>query len=202
MIIVSSNVLLHKLNQYMVNTTSFSKNKKWPFYLTVLVTFLILKYSFTLADNENLFFLLWPTNKIVIYFTSSPSQFINEKGYFFENLNIIIDKSCSGYNFWLILFLMISSLVPKYLKTNYSKLIVLPGLLLISYMITVFVNSSRIVFSILLQNLLPDNFENQYTWLHQTEGTFVYLLYLLIIYSGCDFVLKKLPQYNEKSPQS
>jgi hypothetical protein len=40
--------------------------------------------------------------------TGSHSVYISDKGYYHDNLNILIEKSCSGFNFLLLCFCMLT----------------------------------------------------------------------------------------------
>lgn len=154
--------------------------KNMPYYLTAIGLFILLKFVFANADNNDLKFLLSPTNTIVELLTGSQSVFNQENGYFFEHLNIIIDKSCSGFNFWLLCFLMLTFLIIKYLKNSKGKIIALMVSFISAYFITMMVNSSRIFASIIIQNQ-NYSFVNQ-PIVHESIGIVTNLTFLILIY--------------------
>ena len=134
-------------------------NKKYEKQLTVIAIFLLLKYAFTIADASDLIFLLKPTNIFVGLLTGSHSVYIECNGYYHETLNIIINKSCSGFNFWLLSFLSFA-----YLKLP------IPTALGCAYLLTIFANTSRIFASIAMQSRA----------LHEAIGIITYLSFLIL----------------------
>ena len=149
------------------------------------------------ASTQELMFILWPTNIIVEVMTGIKSVHKNNDGFFYSNLNIIINKSCSGFNFFMICFLMLSFSAINVLKTHKQIVtaIVLP--LFISTISTVFANSSRILIAIYVKKIMPDS-SNKYPWLHQTEGIIVYLFLLIIIHTSFTFLIQKIQDKNEE----
>jgi exosortase K len=89
-------------------------NRNIPYYLTSVGLFVLLKVGFTFADNNDLAFLLKPTDKFVGLLTGSQSVFLAKDGFFYEKMNVVIDKSCSGFNFWILCFLVFAYLGLKY----------------------------------------------------------------------------------------
>lgn len=163
-------------------------------YLIALLVFVVLKIIFKYANTEQLEFLLKPTNKIVEIITNSNSEYVFKKGFYHESLNIIIDKSCSGFNFWLISFLMLSFLLLQNFINKKMRLIVLPLALSLAYFITILVNSSRILIAVFAQNTFI-KMHADYSWLHQAEGSFVYLFSLVLVYLTTELLLKKISKY-------
>lgn len=171
--------------------------KNIPFYILIIFIFLILKLIFSFLNTNEIIFLLKPTNKLVEIFTGQNSFFIPNEGYFYENLNIIINKSCSGFNFLLLCFVMLSFSALKFLVSTYKKLIFILLIFIFSFIFTIFVNASRINFSIVLSNKSSFDFNN-ISWLHQAEGIFVYLFFLVAIYLFFEFIMKKISIRYEK----
>ena len=162
------------------------------YYLIAIGIFILLKIGFIFADNNDLVFLLKPTNKLIEFFTNSNSQYFTESGYFHEKLDIIIDKSCSGFNFWILCYMMLTFLALRFLKHKIYKFIAIPSMLVFAYFMTIFVNASRILFSILIDNLGEKFINYKINWLHQAEGTFIYLFFLIVIYLGFEHLFKRL----------
>ena len=71
----------------------------------VLALFIILKIDYRFSDNEDLLFLTKPVDVIVSFILGS-SSFYSDNGFYYPDLNIVIDKSCSGFNLMLIAFLV------------------------------------------------------------------------------------------------
>lgn len=158
-------------------------NKNLLYYLTAIGIFILLKYGYTIANNNDLIFLLKPTNILVGLLTGTKSVYSTGNGYFHQELNILIDKSCSGFNFWLLSFLMLTFLLLKYFKNNLHKVIIIPFTLMVAYLVTIFVNASRIFVSIIIQNQ-SDNFisEKYQLILHESIGIITNLVFLIVVY--------------------
>jgi len=156
--------------------------KNIPYYLIAVGLFILLKFGFTLADNNDLTFLLKPTDKLVGLLTGSHSVYLSDSGYFHEHLNIIIDKSCSGFNFWILSFLLFTYLTVKHFDRTLSKILTIPTALIGAYLLTIFVNTSRIFASILVQTQTKSIFLNQQYIIHEAIGITTNLTFLILAY--------------------
>ena len=159
-----------------------------PCYLIVAGLFILLKFGFTLADNGDLAFLLLPVNGIVGFLTGSSAVFLPEDGFFHEKLGILIDKSCSGFNFWMLCFLVFSYPALRYTDRPLHKFLSIPVVLLFSYLLAVFVNTSRIFTSLLLQHYMGNIRPEQQDLFHQATGITINLSFLLLSY----FMMEKI----------
>lgn len=165
--------------------------KNIPYYLIAIGIFILLKIGYTFADNDDLIFLLNPTDTLVGVITNSNSYYLAESGFFNSRLNIIIDKSCSGFNFWILCFIALTFLAIKNLDKIHHKIIALPTILALSYIFTILVNSSRILVSTVIHSSELTFIGSSPSWLHQAEGSFIYLSFLIVIYLGFEYLLKK-----------
>lgn len=164
-------------------------NKNTPYHVTAIGLFILLKFSYTIARTEDLTFLLSPTSKVIGLITGSKSAFIQDSGYFHPQLNILIDKSCSGFNFLLLCFLMLSFLALKYFQTKISKTLALTFSLIGASLITIFVNSSRILTALVVQS---QSFSiTQHPLAHEVVGIITNLTFLILIYLSVEKVLLK-----------
>lgn len=157
-------------------------NKNILYYLIAVILFIFLKIGFTFADNKDLTFLLYPTDKLVSLLTGSHSIFLDEYGYFYENINIVIEKSCSGFNFWVLCFLLFTYLGLKYFDRNLHKILIIPTAFLSAYLLTIFANVSRIVASIVVRNQTLTIFPNEQSMIHEIVGIATYFSFLIIAY--------------------
>lgn len=173
-------------------------SKNVPYYLTAVGLFILLKFAFTLADNEDLFFLLKPTDILVGLLTGSRSVYLQDSGYFHEQLNILIDKSCSGFNFWALCFLLFTYLTVRHFDKTSSKIVTIPASLIGAYLLTLFVNTSRIFVSIIVQGQTNNILLNRQPIIHEAIGIITYLSFLILAYLLIDYLLKNRRQ-NEKS---
>ena len=154
-------------------------SKNLYYYILIVGLFLILKAFHSTAANSDLKFLLFPTTQIVDLATDSESDFYEDMGFVNSQLNIVIDKSCSGFNFLILCFVCLSFTAIGYFNKNLYKSLSIVFLLIISYFLTIFANSSRILVSVSLQKLQILNITKQ---IHQAEGVFVYLFFLIAFY--------------------
>lgn len=156
-------------------------------YILVTCCFIILKFAFTYTDNDSIRFLTKPTNTIVELFANSSSIYCSANGYIHPKLNIVIDRSCSGYNYWILCFIMFSFLIFGKVTDTWSRLILIPIILFFSYFLTIFVNSSRILTSIFIESLFLEEVKG----LHQAEGVLIYSSFLILFYLVFNHLLNK-----------
>lgn len=167
------------------------------YYLSAAALFIVLKFAFTIASVDDLLFLLKPTNSFVALLADSPSVYLDNRGYFHQSLNIVIDKSCAGFNFWLLSFLVFVYLFLNHISRAWHKFFVLPTALFLGYLLTIFVNSSRIYASIIIQNQTKFIQINQ-DYLHEAIGIITNLSFLILAYYLTEkFLIYK--QFNAKS---
>jgi exosortase K len=172
--------------------------KNTPYYILTLVVFILLKIGYKSASNNTLGFLLKPTNKLVEIITNSRSTYSSINGFFYSDFNIVINKSCSGYNYWLILFIMGSFLGLYHAQNLLQKSIVIPISLLIGFVLTILVSTSRIYVSLLLKHQtdrISHLISEQSS--HEIIGITINLTFLITTYLLIDRTLK-----NEKHTQS
>ncbi len=148
------------------------------YYVIVGVLFLILKFTFKYMDNDALVFMIKPVSSAISLITNASAIYSNDTGFYFNRLNIIIDRSCSGYNFGLMCFAISAVSAVRFFKTTILKSLIIPIALMVAYIVTILVNISRILTSLLTQQTAL----NKWGWFHQLEGTFIYLLSLIGFY--------------------
>lgn len=171
-----------------------------PYYGIIALIFIGAKLIYPYLTIDNLYFLLTPISYLVAFFTDTEMSFSVESGYYFPLLNIVIDKSCSGFNFWLIAFVVFSFMMINSKNSNLSfgrrvvpevsghsgtseshKIIGIVKAIMMAYILTIIANTSRIVSIIKMNNIFP-TWNEQYEWLHAAQGTFVYLFFLIGFY--------------------
>ncbi len=185
-------------NQFNSNR-KVMKNNNIPFYALAIGIFILLKYTFKYADNNDLFFILKPTDKVIELITNTQSTFNINTGFYHEKLNIIIDRSCSGFNFLTLNFLILSYLGLNFCRTSTAKLIVFPSALLLSYLFTIFVNAARIFVSIVVYNLSKNILNDQQHLIHEAVGIITDLSFLIFIYVIIVKLLKNSKYFEEYS---
>lgn len=163
-----------------------------------LLIFMGMKLALPHLDIEDIRFLLAPTNKIIELFFASDAVYSSSSGYYHTALNMVINKSCSGFNFLLISFLMYSFIL---LKSNLTKpyfgiLLSLP----LAYITTIVANVSRISGYLVMMQNPAINTNSQL--LHKAEGIFVYLTLLILAYISFNYIINKIEHKHEKATQS
>lgn len=158
--------------------------KRFITFCTAVIPPGLFKLYYIDATEADLFFLLKPVDIFVSLTTGCESIFLKDTGYWYESLNIIINKSCSGGNFLIMVYVMLFFLFIQHKKI---RLRLIPWLLLLAWILTLFVNSSRIITSLFINSSLPLFFRN-----HLAEGIFIYFLYLTGIYIITDKILTKV----------
>ena len=157
-------------------------------YLLVTICYIIYKQTVSSYSQELLMFLLEPVSHIVSFFTSSSFFYDNNNGFVFSSLDIVINKSCSGTNFWAISFVMLSfQFFRKDFFGGKFNSIAIPFTLVLSYLCTLIVNSSRIIISAFQQqsyHLLER--------LHFYTGIVIFSIALIIIYLCFEYCLTKI----------
>jgi exosortase K len=165
-------------------------NRNIPYYLTIVGLFILLKIGFTFADNNDLTFLLKPTVKVVELLTGSHAVFIAENGYYFEKINILVGKSCAGFDYFLLCLCVFSYLGLKYFHKPLHKILAIITSLIFSYLIAIFANSSRIFASIIVRNQTINFMSNQQYSIHETVGVITNLSFLILAYILIEKILK------------
>ena len=159
-----------------------------PYYLTAVVLFILFKFIFTHAENNDLTFLLKPTDTLVGFLTGSHSIYFPDTGYYHSELHILIDKSCSGFNFWMLSFVSFTFLAVRYFDIHLHKILALSMALVASYLLTLFVNTSRIFVSIIVHAQTKNIFAEQQHMLHEAIGIITNLTFLVLAY----YIIEKI----------
>ncbi len=168
------------------------KSTDLQYYFVVFGLFILLKFGYTLATVNDMIFLIKPTNTLLECITGSSAVYVENVGYYFRQSDIIIDKSCSGFNFWMLSFLSFSYLFTQYYSKTQQKLASLPFLLVGSYILTILVNTSRIFVSMLVHSQTNTILPNHQQILHQSIGVLTNITFLIITYLLIDACLKYL----------
>ena len=168
--------------------------KHSTYYIVGIALFIGLKLMYSNANNNQVFILLKPVDKIVSFIFDSHSVYNNNTGFFHEKLNITIDKSCSGFNFLMLSFILLYFSFLKSLKSQFLKILVIPLALLFAYSFTLFVNASRVLTAIFIKKKTSLD----YAWLHEAEGVFIYLSFLIALYISINYVQNKIINTHEK----
>lgn len=143
------------------------------------------------SSNTDLLFLLGPLNFILSLFTNSIGFFDPEVGFYHKSLSIAIDKSCAGFNFLIIAFGSLFSIIHKPKNSVKKNLSGIAPSLVIAYLVTLSANSSRVLISIKTHHLADELPWISSGWFHEATGSFVFIAALLCI---CFFIHRQKNQ--------
>jgi exosortase K len=166
-------------------------NKKTMCIGAIVFTAFVLKLFYPSSSTDDLQLFIQPTAEIVSILHNEPFMH-NASGFYFPQLNVLIEKSCSGFNFFIIALCVFASIVPYQYLSSRLTVFVMPFLVLFVYGITICVNTSRIVVAIFMLRLEPEMPWITQPWVHEAEGALVYLFALLGAYLITTHYLNKL----------
>jgi exosortase K len=161
-------------------------------------SFIALKFWYTTASVEAMSFILLPVTIIIEWITSHSSTHQVGEGYLFSNLNIIISKSCSGFNFFLLCTMMLLVHLITTSESTTPKTRVTISLLATSYLSTLLANCSRIVCSLKIEQHKLDILSE--ALMHTAIGVFTYISFLIATYVLVDHLYFKKLSYADTAP--
>jgi len=168
--------------------------------LVLLSIFLIfavfLKIYYIYADNSSLRWILFPTTIIVSLFSGIHFYFIDNVGYTSFNGFYVINKTCAGLNFLIIIFTLSIVLIFRIREKVINNLFIFLTLLLSCFVLTIIANSSRIYSSIFIEMIkhqLPF-LKSSKNWFHEAMGIVIFFSYLLLYY----FIIKRVKKWMEQ----
>lgn len=168
------------------------QSKKDIIFITIAIIIgLIFKQFYAISSTHHLLFILSPVNMLIELFFGLKSSYDAATGFYFESLNIVIDKSCAGVNFWIVAFWAAVSIWVRQNKYLKYKSLIFIGLLVLTYIFTIFANASRIAIAIIALQLKDTITLFSKPWFHEAEGAFVYLFFLLLFSLGLNYLLNK-----------
>lgn len=166
-------------------------NRNTLYYLIASLFFILFKLWYRTAETNQLTFLLKPVDIFIRSLTGVSSTYIENNGYYYQELQVVIDKSCSGFNFGILSFLVITYLLLKYATQPKHQLLAIPMSLTTAYLLTIFVNSSRIFCSLIIENQTNLFFKSQQHIIHESIGIIINLTFLTLTYILLEKVLSK-----------
>lgn len=168
-------------NKYLNNTKVF-----W--YLGVIGSGLLIYSAYQYGSLEQLLIILRP----VVFMTEKALgiSFYYEPGIGFINTELytVINRTCSGAGFWITSLCMLGfSFVPQ-TKNIFKGMYLFLSFLVLTYLITVAANTSRVIMAIRFLQLTSKSLGSLERLIHQAIGILVYGVYLCITY----FIFLKL----------
>lgn len=173
-------------------------NRNFPYYIFAVILFVALKLLYTQSTNDDLLFILTPTDSLVSIITGTYSVYQPEAGFLHEQLNIIVGKSCAGFNFMLLSFITLSFVTIRRPEKSIYKALIIPVTLIFAYIFTIFTNTCRIVVSIHVQSLADTIYTARpHELLHEATGIAINLGFLVLLFYLSEKIIQKR-KYNEK----
>lgn len=150
-----------------------------------------LKYHYSQACSDDLAWILGPTAGLVELTTGMQFERESHTGYISHESHIIIAPSCAGVNFFIIAFCMAALSGIPHIKHKRLKFLWLTGSILSAYLLTIFVNTIRIILSIYSYKADIYSFWITPQRVHRLEGTLIYFFFLCLFY----MIIKKVIRY-------
>ena len=150
--------------------------------IVIISACFLMKLWFSFSTTENLLFILKPVNWLVHASIDGSFNIRDDGSYYYPKLNVLIDKSCSGFNFLIICWGALSSVLVKTSRGWATNLLGLSKAMLIAYVLTIAVNASRIIISITLLQFSANAEWVSSPWFHEALGSMIYIISLLLTY--------------------
>jgi exosortase K len=150
--------------------------------LLVLICAFTLKLYYSTASADELRWILAPTTALVELLNGASFEFESRAGYISRERGFLIANSCSGVNFLITAFLMLSM---RKLLSDRSKNPgwgFIPTSAVIAYLVTLVANTARISIALRLRQMPADAGWLSPDQLHRFEGVFIYFGFLLLLY--------------------
>ncbi|HKQ77182.1 MAG TPA: exosortase K [Blastocatellia bacterium] len=147
-----------------------------------LVCAFTLKLYYSTASADDLRWILAPTTALVELLSGVSFEFESRAGYISRERSFLIANSCSGVNFLITAFLMLSI---RKLLGDRSKNIgwgFIPRAAVIAYVTTLVANTARITIALRLRQMPADAGWLNPDQFHRVEGVFIYFGFLMLLY--------------------
>lgn len=147
--------------------------------LTIMLS-LSVKLFYSTAGPGELKWILFPTTALVEAFTSISFLFDPGKGYVAVDRLVVIGPGCAGLNFFVIALCMcVFSFIGQYERNKVCWFI---GFILLTYVVTLLVNASRIVAGIMLLEMGGHMGFDVSGTVHAAQGTLFYFFFLIVYF--------------------
>jgi len=165
----------------------------WGLFILTFIALIALKLMHQQASVDDLQFLLQPVVQALSW--SRPDIFTYLPGVGFVNANqsVIIDKGCSGLNFWVIACALgIFTVIPSMLSIR-LKILAYLGLWVLAWAVTLLANTARINIALWYQqHSLPQPMMSP-AGLHEAIGVVSYVVFLILYYVFLVYSIRQKP---------
>ncbi len=181
----------------MINSKTFSQKYEnsystYIFYISCLIIVIIIKLFYRNAESSSLLFILAPVTGLVGTFTGIPFYYGPETGYLSLDGSIEIGPGCAGINFLVILFCTLVFSFIRQFRGTIKKAAIFSAFLLLSYIITIMVNTFRIVASISISKFNDAWLGLDKVFFHKITGALIYFFFLTLCYIGMSKLISLL----------
>ncbi len=165
-------------------------NNNIIYYTALFGLFTGFRWAYSVADNNDVYWLVAPTSRLVSWLTGETAVYDSAIGFGYSGLNIVIEKLCSGFNFWLLSASMLIYRGLRHYNRPLQKAFLFPFGAVFCYFLTILANTSRILTAIKTNTFCPA-WQKSYPWLHELQGSIIYLSCLIGLYLLLDFWWRK-----------
>ena len=141
-----------------------------------------LKAFYSTASVNDLRWILAPTTFLIEIVTGEQFHFESYEGYMNSDFSFLIADSCSGVNFLIAAFLMISLLLIWNGESDSANWRSIPFAALAAYVFTLAANTVRISFAVRLHRMEAPSIWLNPEQLHRFQGIFIYFGFLVLIF--------------------
>jgi exosortase K len=151
-------------------------------FLSILLAAGSLKLYYSAASADDLFWILWPTTRLTELVTGMQFEFESYAGYMSSDRTFLIAAPCSGVNFLIAAFVMLSFRMLWPGRRQSISWGFLPGAAVLAYVATIVANTVRISSAMWLNTTRPDIAGLGRDELHRLDGILIYFGSLLLLY--------------------
>ena len=148
----------------------------------VLLICAAIKYYYSTASVNDLLWILAPTRLLVELATGVSFTFESYAGYMSSDHSFLIAAACSGVNFLITAFLMLSVARLWKLRAQVVSWRFIPVSLAVAFLTTIVANTVRISIALYIRRADPELIWLNPGELHRFEGIVVYFGFLLLLF--------------------
>jgi exosortase K len=183
------------LNKHSTMKKLINKTALW--FCITIITAIVLRILLKGIASGEMILMLNPTSTF-LEVALDQQALSTQSGFYFPDLNITLDRSFSGENFFIIIFCLLSFTVPYHIFKSWQAISIYIGVLLASFILTILISSVRIISALpilRIQDSMP--WINSF-WMQRVEGGIIYLSGLLLVYMLFKNVFIKMKDYYTK----
>lgn len=168
--------------------------------LLVLLCAFLVKHYYSTASVDQLRWILAPTTLAVELISGFEFEFESHAGYMISDRSFLIAAPCSGINFLITAFLLLSLrrlwLARSLKASETSNWSFIPAAALFAFLATIAANAVRISTALWLRSLTKEMSWLSPNQLHRMEGIVIYFGFLLLLFIVSERV------FSEKKPKA